>query len=339
MMTESESQSIARAKSALRRGERALARRIAQQIVAAHPDDVEGWLLLGGLSSPKASLVYLQTAQELAPNDPRIKRAMAWARERVKEAPADMDNDRTQQILRLKGGRSIRIPPPITAVSHRPVWMWIILIFVFLTLVFFSLDVVPSGLVSAAEKAGPIAQETFAKPSLTPTPTSTPTPTNTPTSTPTATPTSSPTPTASPTNTPTPTSTPTQVEVIYPTVDIGSDEKWIDIDLSEQRLYAYKGSKVVDSFLVSTGTYLHPTPVGQYAVYIKLRYTDMSGPGYYLPDVPYTMYFYEGYGIHGTYWHNNFGTPMSHGCVNMLTSDAAWLYNWSYVGILVNIHY
>jgi lipoprotein-anchoring transpeptidase ErfK/SrfK len=122
-------------------------------------------------------------------------------------------------------------------------------------------------------------------------------------------------------------------------VDVGSGEKWIDINLSEQRIYAYKGSNLIASFLVSTGTWLHPTPVGQYAVYIKLRYTDMSGPGYYLPDVPYTMYFYSGYGIHGTYWHNNFGTPMSHGCVNMLTSEAEWLFNWSYVGILVNIHY
>jgi lipoprotein-anchoring transpeptidase ErfK/SrfK len=64
----------------------------------------------------------------------------------------------------------------------------------------------------------------------------------------------------------------------------------------------------------------------------------MSGPGYFLPDVPYTMYFYQDYGIHGTYWHHNFGTPMSHGCVNMVTEEARWLFNWSFVGILVNIH-
>jgi len=51
------------------------------------------------------------------------------------------------------------------------------------------------------------------------------------------------------------------------------------------------------------------------------------------------MYFYEGYSLHGTYWHHNFGHPMSHGCVNMRTSDAAWLYNWASVGTLVNIHY
>jgi lipoprotein-anchoring transpeptidase ErfK/SrfK len=51
------------------------------------------------------------------------------------------------------------------------------------------------------------------------------------------------------------------------------------------------------------------------------------------------MYFYKGYGLHGTYWHSNFGTPMSHGCVNLTIPDAQWLYNWASVGTLVNIHY
>ena len=66
---------------------------------------------------------------------------------------------------------------------------------------------------------------------------------------------------------------------------------------------------------------------------------DMSGPDYYLPQVPYTMYFYKGYAIHGTYWHNNFGHPMSHGCVNMRTDDAAWLFNWASIGTPVVTHW
>ncbi len=115
-------------------------------------------------------------------------------------------------------------------------------------------------------------------------------------------------------------------------------ERWIDIDLSEQRLYAYEGRKLVNTFIVSTGTWQYPTVTGQYRIYVKYRYTDMAGPGYYLPNVPYTMYFYRGYGIHGTYWHNNFGTPMSHGCVNMRTDEAGWIFNWASVGTLVNIH-
>jgi lipoprotein-anchoring transpeptidase ErfK/SrfK len=116
-------------------------------------------------------------------------------------------------------------------------------------------------------------------------------------------------------------------------------ERWIDVDLTNQMLYAYVGDTVVNSFLVSTGTWLHPTVTGQFNVYVKYRSAPMSGPGYYLPDVPYIMYFYKDYGLHGTYWHNNFGTPMSHGCVNLRTDQAAWLYSWASVGTLVNVHY
>ena len=78
---------------------------------------------------------------------------------------------------------------------------------------------------------------------------------------------------------------------------------------------------------------------GQYRIYVKYRFADMAGPGYYLANVPYVMYFYQGYGLHGTYWHNNFGTPMSHGCINLTIDDAGWIYDFSVVGTVVNIHY
>jgi lipoprotein-anchoring transpeptidase ErfK/SrfK len=126
---------------------------------------------------------------------------------------------------------------------------------------------------------------------------------------------------------------------VPPQVTAGSGERWIDVDLSQQRLYAYEGDTLVQSFVVSTGTWQTPTVTGKYKVWIKLRSAPMSGPGYYLPDVPYIMYFYKGYGIHGTYWHNNFGTPMSHGCVNLTIPDAEWVYNFSVVGTVVNVHY
>jgi len=119
----------------------------------------------------------------------------------------------------------------------------------------------------------------------------------------------------------------------------GNGARWIDVDLTNQSVYAYEGDTVVNSFLVSTGTWLTPTVTGQYKVYIKYRYANMTGPGYFLPDVPYVMYFYGSYGLHGTYWHHNFGTPMSHGCVNLSIDDAGWLYNWASVGTLVNVHY
>lgn len=138
----------------------------------------------------------------------------------------------------------------------------------------------------------------------------------------------------------TPTSVvPTSAAPLPAVASSGNGTRWIDVDLTNQRVYAYEGDAVVNSFIVSTGTWLTPTVTGQYNIYVKYRSTKMSGPGYYLPDVPYVMYFYKGYGLHGTYWHNNFGTPMSHGCVNLRTDEAAWLFGWASIGTLVNVHY
>jgi lipoprotein-anchoring transpeptidase ErfK/SrfK len=190
------------------------------------------------------------------------------------------------------------------------------------------------------------------KPSLTstftatPTSTSTATPTNTPTSTPTSTPTDTPTPVPTSTPTPVPTLAPTDPPpppVVEENNDTqytgGGSERWIDVNLSNQMLYAYEGGSVVNSFVVSTGTWEHPTVTGQFNIYVKYVSADMAGPGYYLSNVPYVMYFYKGYGLHGTYWHSNFGTPMSHGCVNLPTDAAGWLFDWASVGTLVNVHY
>jgi len=123
-----------------------------------------------------------------------------------------------------------------------------------------------------------------------------------------------------------------------PPQNISSAGRWIDVDLSEQRTYAYENDQIVRSFVVSTGTWQYPTVTGTYQIYVKYRAADMSGPDYYLPDVPYVMYFYKGYGLHGTYWHNNFGTPMSHGCVNLATDDAGWLFDFASVGTIVHVH-
>ncbi len=187
-------------------------------------------------------------------------------------------------------------------------------------------------------------------PTSTQTSTSTITSTSTQTDTPTLAPTGSSSPTplppelaalASPTPLPTDTAIPGPTQYVpTPLANIaGAGVRWIDVDLTHQMVYAYEGQTIVNSFVVSTGTWQYPTVTGQYRVYIKYRYKDMTGPGYYLPDVPYTMFFYQGYAIHGTYWHNNFGTPMSHGCVNLTIPDAEWVYNFASVGTLVNVHY
>jgi lipoprotein-anchoring transpeptidase ErfK/SrfK len=63
----------------------------------------------------------------------------------------------------------------------------------------------------------------------------------------------------------------------------------------------------------------------------------MWGPGYDLPNVQWVMYFYRDYSLHGAYWHNNFGQPMSHGCVNMRNEDAKWLYDWAPEGTSVMV--
>ncbi len=122
--------------------------------------------------------------------------------------------------------------------------------------------------------------------------------------------------------------------------DSNADKK-IYVDLNNQMLYAYEGENLIYSFLVSTGKW-GKTPTGVFSIWGKFRYTKMSGGStalhtyYYLPNVPYVMFFENdqiaatrGFSIHGTYWHENFGHPMSHGCVNMKTSEAALVYEWA----------
>ena len=114
--------------------------------------------------------------------------------------------------------------------------------------------------------------------------------------------------------------------------------KWIDINVSTQGLVAYEGQRPVYWATVSTGLARTPTVKGRFRIYSKYRSATMAGPGYRFPNVPYIMNFYGGYNMHGCYWHGNFGQRMSHGCVNMRTSDAEWLYNWAPVGTLVVVH-
>lgn len=117
------------------------------------------------------------------------------------------------------------------------------------------------------------------------------------------------------------------------------NERWIEVDLSEQKLRAWDGNTLFLDTSVSTGLAHTPTPKGEFRVWMKLRATKMEGGEgryyYYLPNVPYVMFFenektpaFRGYGLHGTYWHSDFGTPRSHGCVNLPTPIAQRLYQW-----------
>jgi lipoprotein-anchoring transpeptidase ErfK/SrfK len=116
--------------------------------------------------------------------------------------------------------------------------------------------------------------------------------------------------------------------------------KYIVVDISSQKLYAYSGKKIALVASVSTGLKDSPTPKGVFHIYKKQPSRYMQGPlpgvstqEYDLPGVPWTMYFTkQGGAIHGAYWHNSFGRPHSHGCVNLPVATAAWLYDWAPAG-------
>lgn len=118
-----------------------------------------------------------------------------------------------------------------------------------------------------------------------------------------------------------------------------ADNRWIEVDLSEQKLKAWDGNSLFLETPVSTGLPWWPTPTGEFRIWVKLRYTKMEGGQgrnyYYLPNVPYVMFFengsvpgWRGYSLHGTYWHSDFGNRRSHGCVNLPTPIAEKLYYW-----------
>lgn len=151
---------------------------------------------------------------------------------------------------------------------------------------------------------------------------------------------------ATPTLLPTPSQTPDKYYADYfahpwdiPGEAAQGNTLWIEVNLSAQTLSAYRGNQIVNTFLISSGTESFKTVTGTYRIYAKYSQYTMRGPDYDLPDVPYSMFFYKGYSIHGTYWHDNFGTPMSRGCVNMKTEDAAWVYENAPVGTYVFVHY
>jgi len=119
----------------------------------------------------------------------------------------------------------------------------------------------------------------------------------------------------------------------------GNDyQKYIEVDISEQWLKYFENGRRVGYLLASTGNYGTDTPLGTYFIFSKRLSVRMTGPGYDLPGVPYVLAFSGPYTIHGTYWHDNFGHRMSHGCVNLPTPFAAEVYNWADIGTPVVIH-
>jgi lipoprotein-anchoring transpeptidase ErfK/SrfK len=307
------------ARQALLRGDRGEARRMARLAARLSPRWDAPWLILAAVSEPRAGLAYAVRALEINPGSQAARGAIRWL---IKRLPRETRAD-TIQELHIPEGLAVELLSPASLAPPK--------------------RLAPGLLVTALLLAGALAVWLTSQPAAATQTQETPEPVAKATFTPTATatPTASPTPTI--TVTPTPTATPTPrpaLSWMYSAdpEELANEGRWIDVDLSEQRVTAYEGSSAVNEFIVSTGTSAHPTVTGQFRIYVKLRSTAMAGPGYYLPGVPFTMYFYKGYSLHGTYWHSNFGVPMSHGCVNMFTPDAEWLFNWASVGTLVNVH-
>ena len=111
-----------------------------------------------------------------------------------------------------------------------------------------------------------------------------------------------------------------------------SQQRWLQVDVTRQRLIAWEGNTPVYAVIVSTGKPATPTPTGVFAIQSMHRTARMQGDDYDIPDVPFTMYYSGNYGIHGAYWHHQFGTPISHGCTNVAVDHAEWLFNWASVG-------
>jgi len=329
-------QALELANQAFRDGDHSSARKWAGRAAKLDPQKATPWLMLAALAAPSAALEYSKQALSVDPGNRLARVGIKRAEQKLsKQDQSPLTKSFTQAALSTKTVQ--KKPSSLTWLAG------ITLISILILSLLGGISSLRSVAVSAhllpTEGPPPVNLAVRVNP-LTPTPTPTFTPTPTPTNTPTPTPTYTPSPT--PTRTPVSTAT----AVVYPPGNlktrpgqISANEFWIEVNLSDQQLLAHRGDKVIKRFTVSTGTWATPTVIGQYQVYTKLVSTYMGGPGYSLPDVPYTMYFFGGYGIHGTYWHNNFGTPMSHGCVNMVTSEAQWVFNQSIVGTWIIIHY
>lgn len=366
---------IRSARVALRDGNRKEARRWAEQAAKLAPQLEDPWLILASVASPRASIAFIERALRINPDSPRARKGMQWALNRLQEVPSEQKklDETTKQVRAAKRSAPPKKPRlgmiyPVLLLALGCVVLLLAAWTARTSPALASILAGPSQPVEVehpkvwarveiskpaqASDAAPVLVEV--EPALPPaTPTSLPTlePTTAP---PTATsepdPTLAPEATSTPSgalvmeiveNPPEPTAQPTDASAPAKpqSPPVGNGGRWIEVNLSEQRVYAWEGDVLMNSFLVSTGTWATPTVTGTFSIWNKTRIQAMSGPGYYLPDVPFVMYFYKDYGFHGTYWHNNFGTPMSHGCVNLTIPDSEWLYNWASYGTTVKVHY
>ncbi len=118
---------------------------------------------------------------------------------------------------------------------------------------------------------------------------------------------------------------------------IGPSDKWVEVRVTWGYLAAYKGDNLEYVTAISPGvdginSAKHATARGKHHVDWKLYSGDMSGhdrgKDWFVDEVPWVQYYKGSYALHGAWWHNNFGRPMSHGCINLSPPDARELFNW-----------
>lgn len=294
----------------------AAARHYFVRVLRIDPDNEEALLWQAGLADdPRESIAYLQQVLKNNPSNKRAQAGLEWARQRL---------HKPQLIEGAQPRRSARFR----------LWPALVIGLLLLCAVGGAFGIKNNETLHAIIFPPTSTPTATLTPTQTPTLTLTATPitTSTPTVTPTVTPTRTTTPTPTATNTLAPSPSPTCTSLptaILPAPQPARGEKWIEVNLSTQTLIAYEGEAEVFRALVSTGAARTPTVTGRFRIYHKLLSQTMVGPGYVQPNVPYVMYFYGAYSLHGTYWHNDFGRPRSHGCVNLRVQDAKWLFEWT----------
>ena len=311
---------VSQGKDLAREGQRSEARQRFTQALVFQPSHVEALLWLAGISDdPQQSIRYLSRVLEIAPHHPAARAGLRWARRKV-------------------AASALPFPPPRRDLALAPLhWLDRMLLSGAAIVCLAACALLSAMIWQAPEAIGAALQPTAAPAAADMvTPSLVPAAVSTATSVPPIAATDTPSPIATDTLLPTPTNTSVALAALAPATPLGSH--WIDIDLSDQRLVAYEGETPVLSALVSTGISRYPTPTGEFQVRRKVRVQSMSGPGYYVPNVEWVLFFHQAYALHGTYWHRNFGHPMSHGCINMTNEDAQWIFQWAPIGTPVRIH-
>lgn len=371
MHTKPSNSYLSAARRAIQTGQKVEAQRYLKLALRDDPKNVTAWLWLAGITpSAKEARGYIARAEMLQPNHPALEKAKKWVDKKYPHStPITTPPQPTakQQIpaanqpkQKSMGQKRPFFPSTTLLLQGSMVAIMILLLGGVGWLVWQQLSlpqratdaqpvisqaIIESGAsASIATPQAILAKET-AVPTTTPTPIQIAAKNISQHSQSRATWTITPTP--SPTSTPTPTVQPTFINPDYNSdvrpFGVSNSERWIDVNLTTQTVIAYEGDTAVYNALVSSGTWEHPTVTGQFRIWLRYESQTMDGAllgyDYYLENVPYVMYFYQDYAIHGAYWHNNFGTPMSHGCVNVHPTDAGWLFNWASIGTLVNVHY